>query len=455
MAEEKVKGYRYAGDIDVKHVKLISQTGEIVDISSITAEVNVFQDLFEHYIQCEIVISDAVALLNSLKGDNKEIQGGFNGGEVIVVSYKTKSEELDYKNHFFGVYDLSDRKRLDDKNEIYVLNCISAEAYQTIPKKISRSYGDTKGNLISNMIKSIVNEFVYNKQIKDIHSSFKNVLQLGISKEVNIAPTNGFQRFIIPNMSVDDTIDFLAKESDCDTHVPYYIFWENSKGFNFNDLNNLVQQEPKEEYVYVSTNVRDNEDEPELAVRDYQKIIDFNVVRQTNILGNVKGGLFRQKTINLDILKKNKNEVVFNYEQEHSKFATLQKARIPGSVEGDPVVHLIQSRTGHDTCCPVFEPENHLPKRVNQFLARKTSYQRHIFNTLLEVTVPGNSEIDAGDVISLKIPNATTLEDGDGKQDKYLSGKYLVTKVRHIFGGKTGQQFTTVIECTKDTGIEL
>jgi hypothetical protein len=199
----------------------------------------------------------------------------------------------------------------------------------------------------------------------------------------------------------------------------------------------------------------DEEDNPELAIRDYQKIISYNIIRQTDILGNTRSGLFSSRTINLDILKKEKREFVFNYDKEYEKFNKLQKWKIPGSVDGEPVVYLMQSRTGHDTCCPIFEPENHLPKRINEFVARKKSYQRHIFNTVMDITVVGNSELNVGDVINVVIPNATTLDKTDGKKDKYLSGNYLITKVRHKFGGTTGTVFTTFLECVKDTGIEI
>ena len=74
---------------------------------------------------------------------------------------------------------------------------------------------------------------------------------------------------------------------------------------------------------------------------------------------------------------------------------------------------------------------------------------------MMEVSVPGNSELNVGDVIELNIPNATTINKLDGKKDKYLSGKYLITSLRHKFGGTTGTQFTTFIECVKDTGIEI
>ncbi|MEK9698979.1 MAG: hypothetical protein VW270_24595 [Candidatus Poseidoniales archaeon] len=103
----------------------------------------------------------------------------------------------------------------------------------------------------------------------------------------------------------------------------------------------------------------------------------------------------------------------------------------------------------------ILETENPLPKRINQHLPRRLSYYAHIYNTIVEVTVPGNSELNVGDVVELSIPNATTINKLDGKKDKYLSGKYLITSLRHKFGGTTGTEFTTFIECVKDTGIEI
>jgi hypothetical protein len=464
MAEETVTGYRFPGDIEVKHVLIVSQTGQVKDIGKITLEVNIFQNLNEHYIQAELVVSDSIAMLEGFNGDRQRgIQGGYNGGEVVIVSYKTRDKTLPFKTHFFGLYDLTERQRVDEKNEVYILNCVSAEAYRSASKTISRAFGGSKGNLISNMVRTVINEFIYDRQIKDLQRNYRDVLNIRIEKEVNVDQTNGVQRLLIPNMTPDDTLDFFAREADNDNHIPYFMFYEDSHGFNFRDLNNLVLAEPKETYTYVSTNVEEdtktvnyNKDKKsEATVRDYQKIISYNVIRQTNILGNVKSGLFRSRMINIDILKKNKFEYNFNYEKEYEKFNKLQKWRIPAQVDGEPILYMMQSRTGHDVCCPIFEKENHLPKRVNQNIQRRQSYMRHIFNTLMEVTVVGNSELDVGDVIELNIPNATTINKKDGKKDKYLSGKYLITSLRHKFGGTTGTEFTTFIECVKDTGIEI
>jgi len=441
--KDNVKGYRFAGDIEIKGIVLIDTNGTSIDMSSVVLEVNIFQDLFQHYLQCEVAVSDALSLFTE----------GSTGGEVLIISYRTRTDKnSEFKTHFFGVNTISDRQRIDEKIEAYILNGISAEAYNASVTKISRTYGSGGGNTISNMIRSIVNEFVYNDAIKNIHNSYKSVLNVLPTKNIVFDSTNGTQKIIVPNLSVDDTIDFLCAEADCDNHTPYYIFFESTNGFNFKDLNSLITSEPKEKYSWVPANVKPEKQNSDTEVKDFQKIISFNLVRQSDILLNAREGLFRTKVINLDILQKNKNEVVFNYDNEYSRFSTLQTGQIPGSSEEPAIIYMMQSRTGHDS--GLYADENVLPKRVNQFISRKKSFQRHIFNIVMEVTIPGDSEITVGDVIELDIPNATTLDKLDGKRDKYLSGKYLITRARHKFGGKSGSEFNTIIQCVKDTGTQ-
>ena len=114
---------------------------------------------------------------------------------------------------------------------------------------------------------------------------------------------------------------------------------------------------------------------------------------------------------------------------------------------------MLTSRTGHDTD-PFFAKEAPTPKKYGEVVAQSDSYETHIFNTIVEVTIPGDSELDAGDIIYLSIPSAATTKDQDGDEDKYLSGKYLITKLRHkMLDGK--DSFTTILECAKDTGTKI
>jgi len=455
MAQQLREGMVTPTDIDLQSIIFISNGGQAIDISPIVLELNIYQDIHHHYLQCDLVISDALAFLSSLQGNEEQnIPGGFNGGESLIVSFKTNSDDLDYKTHIFGLYSLTDRKRIGEKNEVYNINGISIEAYMCASKRISRAYGGTRGNLISNMVKSIVEEFMYNRQAKQIYESYKPLTNTVLQKEIYVSPTNGQQTYVVPNTTVDDTIDALALESDCDNHVPLYTFYEDSVGFKFIDFNQLITADPVETYKYTTANIPQEFTDSETNTLDYQKIISYNVGRQTDILFNANRGLFKSRTISVDILRKSKKEYVFDYTKEGEKFSKLQKIQIPGTSDSDGLVYLMQTRIGHDTDS-VFEKERPLPRRFNDIAGRRAAFRRQIFNTVMELTVNGNSELNVGDTIDVSIPNATTLDSLDLQEDKYLSGKYIITKLRHKFGGNSAAEFLTFIECTKDTGKDI
>ena len=69
----------------------------------------------------------------------------------------------------------------------------------------------------------------------------------------------------------------------------------------------------------------------------------------------------------------------------------------------------------------------------------------------MEVTVAGSDKINVGQIIELMFYRTIDDTVSFDTYDKYLSGKYLITKVRQkLTGAKTGVDYVTVIECTRD-----
>jgi len=452
---ESIKGYKHAGDVDVRTFKLITATGQVIDLQSVTVEFSVYQSLFEHYLQCDLVVNDSLGLFNTINEIKDGVtQGGFSGAEMLVVSYRSNDASLPYKNHVFNLYEMSDRKRIEENSEVYFFSGISVEAYMASSQKISRSYGGVEGNDISSMIQSITSEFVYNANAKSIHSSVREAVNFRVTKQNDFDKTNGKQKFIIPNLSVDDTIDFLCKESDSDDHIPYYMFYENSRGFNFKNLGRLVQKESKETYSYISSNFSGMfKDKKNDEYTEATNIRSFEVLKQSDFLENLESGLYQSRNIFIDTLKKNKREVVYKYDDYISKFKKLQKFKIAGGQTiGEPVVRMNTSRHGHDNDS-LFSSEIASTKKFSEHLAQSEGYFSHIFNTQVEVVVPGDSELDVGDVIKLSIPSSSNVKDQVGAEDKYLSGKYLITKLRNKFLDGS-ESMSTIMECVKDTATK-
>jgi hypothetical protein len=65
----------------------------------------------------------------------------------------------------------------------------------------------------------------------------------------------------------------------------------------------------------------------------------------------------------------------------------------------------------------------------------------------VEMTVPGNSNITVGDIVDLKAAIYRTTTD-----DKYLSGKYLVTAVNHMV---TVAKYVTIVTLSRDSMVSV
>ena len=93
---------------------------------------------------------------------------------------------------------------------------------------------------------------------------------------------------------------------------------------------------------------------------------------------------------------------------------------------------------------------NIIPNRVEQWMQSRMVQSQQLNNIKLNVRAPGLSTRTVGDLIEFKMPTQF-LEDRDGETQsthhKYLSGYYLITKLRHHF---TKEKYEIEFEAIKD-----
>lgn len=428
---------------------LVPTTGAPFDITDLVREINIYQSLFDHYMKCDVLLTDAVSISRAIPANEEEnINGGLTGGEMLLLQYYSEGNPI--ISNCFMLYGRSARTKVDDGTDAYLLSGVSPEAFETYPRRISRAYGGTGGNEIHNMVESVVNEFILNNTMKSLYDELSNEFNITVEKTFDWDETSGKHRFVIPNLSVDDTIEFFANESDSKDHIPHYIFYENYYGFHYYNLSTIAQATPVMAYVYSEFNTN-------IENMDQRKMISYTVKKENNILETARSGLFKSKIINVDVLKKEKIERVFDYQKMFDDFKTLQPYKQKGDSVPDVNVTMMTTRIGHDACeCPLFRLENHLPKRINHFLGAKRSYRQHLAHNVLSVMVPGTTFLNAGDTVLLNFPIRDGFTDSkELKLDKELSGKYIITKVRNKFNELlTKGTFVTVFECIKDTQIQ-
>jgi hypothetical protein len=444
MANE---GYRNAGDIELKQLTLITRSGQMFDITELMLEMSIFQNLYDKNLTCEIVMSDATGLIDAIKPVNNEV-GGLAGSEVILLQYRTPSEENNIKKHLFVVNSIDNRKRIDEKIEAFIIEGVSLETFATVDKKISRSYGGDNGNTIEKMMTSLIKEFYQSEAIKKTYTDISQV-NFAIKKKITVDTTKGLHKFVIPRMTVSSAIEFFRTEATSDKLGSYFVFYEDTHGFNFRNIANLVEQDIKATYQYEPSNYHEGGKKADAPFTDAFKIISFEILRDADMLDNMVSGLYGSRSILIDPLRKKSIERTYSYASVHNKFSKLQDFHIPGNSSKDAVIDLTTTRFQHDQL-PMFNEEVVRPKSSERMKAFKRGYHHHLYNKTLEVAVHGNSELNVGDVVFLSIPVASTTEDGQ-REDKYMTGKHLITSLRHKFDKET---FVTVFECCKDTGFK-
>jgi len=254
---------------------------------------------------------------------------------------------------------------------------------------------------------------------------------------------------VIPNLSVEDTIDFFVNEAQGDDIASLYTFYEDSNGYHFRNVSNLVQSEIKETYKWEPSNYTEGGEGAGAENLDAFKIISYEVIKEADFLDNKESGLYASKTILIDNLRKKKIERDFDYKKQHDKFKKLQRFRIPGSASSTAIVDMFTTRFQHDQL-DIFRDENVRPKTLERTVQFRRSYASHLNNKTLEVTIHGNSTLNVGDTVFLSFPVMSTGEE-QMREDKYMTGKHLITALRHKIDKET---HVTVMECIKDTGFK-
>ena len=214
----------------------------------------------------------------------------------------------------------------------------------------------------------------------------------------------------------------------------------------------ISEKKYKNIYLYEPSNLEGSKN----MNADIFKIQNYTVIKSTDYLEAKASGLFKAKTINLDILRKNKREFIYDYAISGPLFSKLNDGNlahrhlISGFAEADSSIRLRTTRFNHDNHEFFTGPgkENPFPTVSPLLEAKRKAYQEHITNIMLNVTIPGNSELNVGEKLGIVIPKASGLGNSKLQQeDKYTSGIYLVTKLRHRI--KQDQMFTD-LELSKD-----
>jgi len=410
-----------------------------LNIRNIVSEFNIYESLDSKFLSGDMILTDATNVIQTLP---------LTGFERIEFFFRSPNTTVGYdfgvdKGHPMFVYSLINRKQINPNAQVYQLKFISLEGIRDHQTRVSQAF--------SGSIEQMIADISYN--------------YLKTKKNVLVEETKSNHKFVMPRIKPSVAIDQLCKVARSKNFENSgFVFYEDANAFHFKSYEGLfckTNGEPRKAVAHYSPKVKNISSKGDEGHTTYnlQSVEKFRVISQYDSLKNTAYGTYSSRLITHDLYNKTFSEFDYNYHLEYEKQKHLEKDKngiLPlfnydnGESFGDKHegVLFLQSETAkvHNTH-ELPQSKDILQKRISQKLA--------INSLVLEITIPGFSEVRVGDVVTFTMPNfARTSKNDQEAKDKYLSGRYLINAARHHVSA-INKRHTMVLELVKDSFNEF
>lgn len=402
-------------------ISIIPSDGIAYSIKEIVNNINIYEDIFSPVTTGQIEIIDSVGMLAAYQ---------FHGNEYLTISFNRPGENEPDKKYerSFRIFKVSDRTPGSGLDQKYVMHFCSEEQIFSNSQTLSRSY---RGKIISEYVTAICKQ------------------DLKIQRIGEIEKTIGIQDIIIPRMTPLQSLNLLAANSFNDIESPY-LFFENRIGFNFVSLSTLFNLAPITTLTYSTAKMTRTTEEA--AYQNSTEIATFNVAKSFDIWAATKNLTFAGRLFTLDILRQKYVKQDYNLKKVNENnfidkgnmIINNAKNRNEKPLYEEYESNICYSITNHNQSnAPYLLSKAY---RVTDTNVENTLMQRQaLLNNLKSVVidscaVAGNPDFSVGFTVHVVMPAFSPNEEDKRNIDPYLSGKYLITAVRHNITKSGGLQ---------------
>lgn len=406
-----------------------------IDLTNSILFVDYFEDILSPCITMTISLMNAGTLLNSLP---------IRGGERVAFSVSTAFGDLEFnEERTLYVYKVSDITP-GSTSELLTLNLVSREALTNETNRCQKKYS---GN-----IRSIVEEILEDTLLTERFES------------TNIESTSNTYSFIGNQKKPFHVLTWLgpksmpvlnsggtsgSSESAEARGVGGFLFFENKDGFNFKSIDSMVSgtqigsssSDSSEIYKYFFSQVI----EGRTSESEY-RILNYTFNKNIDLMKALRVGMYANKTYFYDLFNNRLDVFSYTLKDEISDANKLgSDSEIPVSDEFGDRISRIMFRIS-DSGVFAKDQVNTTSGRDNADMAKSFSRYNLLFSQSLQMIVPCNINLKAGDVIYAEFPKINPSNNKD--IDQQQSGNYLIKELRHHF---EGAQMITSLKLVRDS----
>jgi hypothetical protein len=421
----------FAGDFSLKEVKLypvkdeggLAGNRKFIDIKQLVQEVTINESIISTSLYCQLVIQD---IGNNIIGELPII-----GQERIQLIISTSY--ADYNLNFY-IYKI-DGRVMKEKNQVYVIHAVSKEA------------------LINEHTR--IRERIDGKKAEDF---LKEKLELISDKTFEGRVDSTLHPFdmYVTNWRLFDTAIWMSRRSVSTKYKDSvgYLFYETLDGYNFKSLDVLFDTTPYPNKNTKYTFIQGNTSSTGSDSNNY-RIMDYSSTKAFDIFEDLRNGAFSHNALYVDINNRNyqnwnTNASTYWKDMSHlgnmTPFPNEDLLKNPSRLVYRPTT--ISTFNWKPMSSSQIESLNNIDEVNKTF--EKSIYRYYFLEyNKLEVAIPGDLKLRAGNVINVSIPSPKRDKTNKVVEDKRISGKYLVHSIRHTILNRT--ELRTIATLTRDS----
>lgn len=415
---------RFAGDVLVEKVNVISSNGTYQDITNQVLTIQIFEDLFSPFITGNIVIKDSLDLVNLFP---------FVGEETLELKISTptlKDGNIDAK---FYIYKMTDRDLVGDKSVVYQLHFTSLDAVVDLNKAISKTFSGKVSDIAKTLLTDTANG-------------------LQTTKTLNIEETSNSTKYVSNFWSPIKNLFYIVSNAANKSGSPSYLYFENRDGYNFISLDTLFTKPVLQEFVY-DNYVRDKLQgggNIRNVNEDFKRIETITIPEAFDYISRIRNGMYGSKQYNYDIVSKKISSK--NYDMLQSFDSRNHLNRYP--LASKKAVYRYNSKID-------FEPKyynnfsNFGDVTNSSIIQERTSVLKQIESTKIQIIVPGRMDYTVGRKVTVTLPRIEpyTAEDRD-PTDKMFSGTYIISAINHYINRERHECTLELVKDSYETNLD-
>ena len=448
MSDIRQPTLQKAGSVNVRELTLISSKNVVIDLNEFLVELNIYEDLFSQNLYGDILLSDSRNLIDFLPIIGEE----FLNVEFFTPSFEDQKQII---KKTFRVFKLSNRQIVRDNNtQLYTLHFASVELFYDVLLPLFKSF---EGK-ISNVVKDIYFDYLESNRNFELTEDKKITLEGDGTPLVIMDDTENSVKFVSPGWSPFKCINWLASKSiPKNGNAKNFLFFETNKAFYFGSLEHLFRDSTENKniigvYSYSPNNLKNKKDRD--IVKEFFTAYDVQMVSTTDHIKNYTNGYLANRLITLDVYNKKYKRVDYDYVEDYANnFHTSGKGKdaLPVFTNDNPR-NFSSSISFYPVNPKLFDNfPNNVSEKMELIYGNRKSSLLGLTNIKLNITIPGRSDVEVGNLLYFKFPGLGPVSDEDKSKeniDLNYSGYYLITAIHHRV---TSQEHVMIMEIVKDS----